>query len=77
MYFVSNTSDFPRIAQFQLLIQLKRENEPIKYKIIRDIKTLFEKDDDYYIPVKVGNYWNNSYVEHESNDDKNKNLLVK
>ena len=30
-------------------------------RIIRDIETLFEQD-DYYKPIKVGNFWNGNYI---------------
>ena len=30
--------------------------------IIRDIKTFFEQQEDYYKPVRVGNFWNNNYI---------------
>ena len=30
--------------------------------VIRDIKTLFEQQEDYYKPVRVGNFWNNNYI---------------
>ena len=33
--------------------------------MIRDIKTHFEEEDNYYEPIKVVNIWNNSYIEHE------------
>ena len=56
---------------------LKKGNEAIKYRIIRGIKTLFEQQEDYYKPVTVGNFWNNSYTKHESNGDINKNLSIK
>ena len=36
-----------------------------------------EQEDDYYKPIRVGNFWNNIYIEYESNGDKNKNLSVK
>ena len=49
----------------------------IKDRIIRDIGALFEKEDDYYIPIRIGNIWNNNYIEYESNSDKNKNLSLK
>ena len=40
--------------------------------------TLFEqKEKDYYKLIKVGNFWNNNYIEYESSGDKNKNLSVK
>ena len=52
-------------------IKKKKEN-----KANRDISTLFEKQDDYYKPKRVDNYWNNNYIEYESNGDKNKYLSI-
>ena len=56
---------------------MKKENQTIKDKIIRDIKTLFEEENDYHKPIKVDNFWNNNFIKYESNSDKNKNLSVK
>ena len=55
----------------------KKQNERIiKDIIIRDIRTFFEqKEEDYYKPKRVSNFWNNNYIEYESNGDKNRNLL--
>ena len=44
--------------------------------MIRDIRA-FEEEDNYYKPIKVGNFWKNDYVEFESNSDKSKSLSVK
>ena len=45
-------------------------------KITRDIRTLFEQEEeDYYKPKRVSNFWNNNYIEHESNV-KNNNLSL-
>ena len=52
--------------------KLKKENEAIKDRIIRDIRTLFKQEDDYYKPIKVRNFWNNNYIEYESSGDRNK-----
>ena len=40
--------------------------------------TLFEREEEenYYKPVGVSNFWNNNYIEFESNDDRNKTLSV-
>ena len=43
----------------------------------KDIKTLFEQEDDnYYKLKKVTNFWNYNYTEYESNGDSNKNLSL-
>ena len=42
----------------------------IKDRMIRDIKTLFEQQEDHYDLKRVMNFWNNDYIEYESNDDK-------
>ena len=58
------------------LFKLKK-NEAIKDRIIRDIRTLFKQEDDYYKPIREGNFWNSNYIEYESRGDRNKNLSVK
>ena len=50
----------------------KKEYEAIKDKTIREIKTLSEQEDDYYKSIRVGNSWNNNYIEYESNGYKYK-----
>ena len=65
------------IKSIRNLFKLKKETLTIKDRIIRDIRTLFELGDDYYKPIRVGNFLNNNYIEYESNGDRNKNLLVK
>ena len=50
----------------------------IKDRIIRDIRTLFkqEKERDYNKLKRVSNFWNDNYIENESNGDKNRNLSL-
>ena len=59
-------------------IEKEKQNERIiKDRIIRDIRTLFEQqEEDYYEPKRVSNFWNNNYIEYESNSDKNRNLSL-
>ena len=38
------------------LFKLKKENETIKDRIIRYIRIAFEQEDDYYKPIRVGNF---------------------
>ena len=40
------------------------------------MRTLFEDEEDYYQPKRVSNFWNNYYIECESNGDTNKNLSL-
>ena len=54
------------IQSIRNLFKLKKENRAIKYKITRDIRTLFKQEDDFYKPTKVVNFWNNSYIKYES-----------
>ena len=55
----------------------EKESKSIKDKILRDIRNLFEhEEENYYKPVRVSNFWSNSYIEYESNVDKNKTLSV-
>ena len=58
------------------LFRLQRENKEIKDRVIRNIRNLFEheEEENFYKSVKVGNFWNNNYIEYESNGDRNKTL---
>ena len=58
--------------------RVKKENGAIKDRIIKDIKTLLELEkEDYYKPVRIGNFDRNNYIEYGSNDDKNKTISIK
>ena len=51
----------------------KRKNKRIvKNKIIRYIRTLFEKEEDYCKPKTENSFWNDNYIEYESNGDNDK-----
>ena len=66
------------IKSIRNLFKLKKENQAIKDRIIRRIRTLFEQEEkDYYEPIRVDSFWNNSYIEYESSGDRNKYLSVK
>ena len=57
---------------------MKKENEAIKDRIIRDIKNLFEQEkEDYYKQVRVANFWSRNYIKYESNGGRNKTLSIK
>ena len=50
-----------------------------KDRIIREIRTLFErevKEENYYGPKRMSKIWNNSSIKYESNGDKNRNLSL-
>ena len=54
-----------------------KRNKAFKNRIIRDIRNLLEHEvEDYYKPVRVGNFWSNSYIAYERNDDRCKTLSV-
>ena len=48
----------------------------IKDRIIRDVRTLFEQEEDYYISKRVSNFGYNNYIEYESNGAKNRMLSL-
>ena len=45
-------------------------------QIIWDIRALFKRESDNYQAIRVDNFWDNNYIEYESNGKKNKNLSV-
>ena len=48
----------------------------MKEKIIRNIKNLFELEENYFKPVRLVNVYSNNYIEYESNGDRNKTLSI-
>ena len=46
-----------------------------KKKTKKKNQALF-KEEDYYKPERVSNFWNNNYIEYESNSDTSKNLSL-
>ena len=65
-------------TNLKIKIRLEKENKAIKDGIIKDIETLFEQEEeDYYKPVRFGNFWNNNYIKYESSGDRNKTLSIK
>ena len=55
--------------------QKERETKAIKDRILRDIKNIFEHEEEsYYQPVRVNNFWSNNYIEYETNRERNKTL---
>ena len=58
-------------------MRLKKENEAIKDRIFKDIRDLsVEEKEDYYKPVRVGNFRSKRYIEYENNGDRNKALSL-
>ena len=49
----------------------------IEGRIIRDIKNLFDQEEDYYKLIRVVIFWSNNYIEYESIRDRNKALTIK
>ena len=50
--------------------------DDIEYEITRDVGNLFNTliDENHYKPIKTNTAFNNSYVEYESKEDKDKTL---
>ena len=59
------------------LSKLTKEIAAIKDRIIRNIRKLFEHEQGYYKPVRVGNLWNNNCIEYKKNSGSNKILSIK
>ena len=41
------------------------------------MKNLFEQEEDYYKPARVGNFYSSDYTEYESSGDRNKTPSIK
>ena len=55
----------------------ENNNRLTKTRIVRDIRTVFEQqEEDYYKPKRVSNFRNNNYIAYESNSDINRNVSL-
>ena len=53
------------------------KKKDINVKVLKDIKTLFESDEeDYYKPIRTGNIFSSNYIEYQSNGNKDKTLFI-
>ena len=68
--------DFTTSKDIRNLFRLKKENESIKDRVIRDTRHLLEHEvEAYYKPIRVGNFCSNSYTKYENNGDRKKNIV--
>ena len=58
-----NTFWHRRIKIRKKEIREKNIERLTKDRSIRDIRRLFEQEEDYYKPEIVNNFWNNNYIE--------------
>ena len=63
-----NETTTKKVKSIRNLLKLKKENETIKDRIIRDIMTIFRKEGHYYKPIRVTNFWNINYIKYEWSD---------
>ena len=56
---------YTAISNIRNLFRNEKDSNAIKDKILRGIKNLFEHEEkeNYYKPVRVSNFWSNSYIE--------------
>ena len=76
---IQKQSEYNIIKNISDLFKLKKNNnQAIKDRIIRGIKTLFEQQEgNYYKLLIVGNFWSNYYIEYEISGDRDKTRSVK
>ena len=59
-------------------LEKKKWSNKRKGRTVRDTSKSYEQErEDNYKPVKIGYFWNKNYIEHENNDDRNKNYPLK
>ena len=68
---------YTAIKNIRNRFRLKKENKVIQDRVIKYFRNLFEHaEEDYYNPVRVGNFQSNNYIEQEGNSDRNKSLSI-
>ena len=68
------------IKDIRNIFRLDKETKAIKDKTLKDIKNLFdhEEEENYQKPVRVISFWSNNDIEYKSNSDnyRLKNILI-
>ena len=71
------TNDAPIKGIRNIFRPKKKINQLLEYiRDIRDIRNLFEHEEEDYKPVRVGNFWSNNYIKYKSKGDR-KTVSVK
>ena len=76
LFKLKKEQNYTAIKDIGNLFRQEKETKAIKDRVLRDIKHIFEheEEENYYKPVKMNNYWSNSYIEFESYGDINKKI---
>ena len=67
LFIPKNEPNYTAIKDIRYLFRPEKENKAIKDRIRRDIKNIFvheEKQENYYRPVRVTNFWSDNYIEY-------------
>ena len=57
----------PTIKSIRNLLRLKSKISIVKHRIVKDVRNLFEhEEEDYYKPVRVNKFWSNNYIKYKS-----------
>ena len=70
--------NYTAIKDIRNLFRQGKETKAVNDRILRNINNLFEheEEENHYKSVRVNNCWSNSYIEYESNGDRNKILSI-
>ena len=66
LFRLKKEQNYTGIKDIRNLSRLEEETKTIKDRILRDIKNLFEHQEEkqnYYKPVRVSKFWSNNYIE--------------
>ena len=69
--------NYTAIKDIRNLLKREKETIAVKYRILEHIKNHFEhlkKEENYYKPGRVNNFWSNNYIKYERNGDRNKTV---
>ena len=69
LFRLKREQNFAAIKVIRNLFRQKKETKTIKNRILRDIKNLFEheEEENHYKPVRINNFWSNNYIEYKNN----------
>ena len=73
---IEKESRYDTIKNIRNLFKLKKENKANKDQKISDIRNIFElENENYYKPIRVGNFYGNICIKYEGNSDRDKKSI--
>ena len=64
LFILKKEIDYTTVKDIKNRSRLEKENVALKDRINKDIRKLLDYEQNYCIPVRVGNFWSSNYIKY-------------